>query len=72
MPTATLSFRLPEEEDDFREAQEAAQWKHLITDITSHIRTQLKHVEMPAEKYVALEEIRDLIWASIEERGLKM
>lgn len=72
MPTGTISFNLPEEEEEFRDAQAASQWKMLICDLTSHIRTQLKHGSISGEKYVALEEIRDLIWASIEERGLKM
>lgn len=71
MPKGMLTFDLPEEEDAFQEAQEGANWKYLVMDILNHLRSQIKHAELPQEKLAAFEEVRELIWHSIEDRNLK-
>lgn len=71
MPKGVLSFDLPEEEQSFREAQEGPEWKYLIMDILGHLRSQIKHAQLPQEKLAAFEEVRELIWHSIEDRKLK-
>lgn len=71
MPKGLLSFDLPEEEQSFREAQEGPEWKYLIMDVLNHLRMQIKHCELPQEKLAAYEEVRELIWNSIEDRKLK-
>lgn len=72
MPRASLSFSLPEEESEFRDAQEGGAWKYLVLDFLSHIRNELKHGEASAERAAILEEVRELIWHSIEDRKLKV
>lgn len=71
MPRATLSFHLPEEEDQFRAAQEGEGWKHLMLDILNHLKSQIKHADIPEAKKAAFEEVRELIWNSIDDRKLK-
>jgi len=66
-----LTFDLPEEDEEFRQAQEGPEWKFLMMDILAHIRNELKHAQLPPEKAVAYEELRELIWHSIEDRKLK-
>lgn len=72
MPKGTLVFDLPEESVEFKEAQEGPEWKVLTIDILSHLRNEIKYNEkMSDEKKAAYEEVRELIWNSIEERKLK-
>ena len=71
MPKGMLTFDLPEEEEQFREAQAGPEWKYLVLDILSHLRTQINHNELSQERLAAFEEVRELIWHSIEDRKLK-
>ena len=71
MPKGMLTFDLPEEEEDFRSAQEGSGWKYLILDILNHLRSEIKYASISEEKKAAYEEVRELIWNSIEERKLK-
>jgi len=70
MPRATLSFKLPEEEVEFLAAHSGQGWKHLVLDVLSHLKTQISHGKITDEKAAAFEEVRELIWHSIEDRGL--
>ena len=71
MPKGMLTFDLPEEEEDFRSAQEGSGWKHLLMDILNHLRAEINHGSITEEKKAAYEEVRELIWNSIEDRNLK-
>jgi len=76
MSKGTLSFTLPEEEDEFRSAQEGSSWKYLMLDILAHLRSEIKHSDTKGDKLksarlAAFEEIQTLIWNSIEDRKLK-
>lgn len=72
MPQATLIFDLPEEQNEFEEAQEAGAWKALMMDVLNHIRNELKHGNIDPVKAHSYEEFRELIWASIQDRGLRV
>lgn len=72
MPKGILSFDLPEEEHEFRMAQEGAEWRIVLMDILEHLRSQLKYHELSGEKAAAYEEFRELIWNTISDRGLKL
>lgn len=71
MPKGTLTFKLPEEHEEFVCAQEGLLWKHLVIDVLSHLRAQIKHGQIADAKAAAFEEVRELIWNSIEDRKLK-
>lgn len=72
MPKGMLTFDLPEEDEEFRQAQEGSGWKFLILDILNHLQANVKHGTHSQEKLAAFEEVRELIWNSIEDRNLKM
>ena len=72
MPKGVLSFDLPEEEQEFRMAQESAEWRIVLMDILEHIRSQLKYQNLPDHKAAAYEECRELIWNTLSDRGLKL
>lgn len=71
MPKGMLTFDLPEEDEEFRQAQEGPEWKFLMMDILNHLRNEIKHAQLSQEKLAAYEEVRELIWHSIEDRKLK-
>ena len=71
MAKGMLTFDLPEEEQQFREAQDGPNWKYLVIDILNYMRAHIQHGTLPQEKLAAFEEIREVIWNSIEDRKLK-
>lgn len=71
MARGTLVYKLPEEIEEFKDAQDGTEWKSLMLDILNHLRGQLKYAEIPNEKRATYEEIHQLIWNSIEDRKLK-
>lgn len=71
MPKASLVFNLPEEEAEFKEALEGSGWKYLVLDLLNHLRNETTHAKISNERAAVLEELRELIWHSIEDRKLK-
>ena len=66
MPTATLRFRLPDEQDDFDAARTGAEARRVLWEIDNHCRARLKHGDpTPAERLLA-EDIRAMIRDSPE------
>lgn len=66
MPTVTLRYRLPDEQDEFDAARTGAEARRVLWDIDQHCRSLLKHGS-PSEETAALaEEIRRIIWDSPE------
>jgi hypothetical protein len=62
MPTARLTFRLPEEEPEFQTACQASAAKSLLWDLDQHCRSILKYEAEPHEERCRLaEEIREMI-----------
>lgn len=72
MPKGVLSFDLPEEEQEFRMAQECGEWRIAVMDILEHLRSELKYKDLSGEKAAAYEEFRELIWNTLSDRGLKL
>lgn len=61
MPIATLRFSLPDEEHEFRTAQQGRAAKSALWDIDQHCRSLLKHGEPTPEQRQLAEEIRNMI-----------
>ena len=61
MPIATLKFALPEEEVEFRTAQQGREAKSTLWDIDQRLRSLLKHGEPTPEESRLAEEIRAMI-----------
>ena len=72
MAKGTLVFDLPEEAEDFKSAQDGAEWKCLVLDILSHLQNEMKYrSDLNPHTAAIYEEVRELIWHSIEHRKLK-
>jgi len=64
MPRATLTFKLPEEEPEHRNALEGAAAKALLWDIDQHCRSIVKHGDPSDETRELAELIRRMIYDS--------
>lgn len=58
---ATLTFSLPEEEYEFRQASRASELSAAIQDALQHIRARLKYGEVSDEVRQELEAIREIL-----------
>jgi len=61
MPTATLTFTLPEEESEHRAALEGIAARLLLWEIDQHCRSLVKHGSPSPETRTLAEEIRRMI-----------
>lgn len=61
MPVAILRFTLPEEEAEFRTAQQGREAKSVLWDIDQRLRSLLKHGEPTDGEARLAEEIRAMI-----------
>lgn len=72
MPTATLRFRLPDDEGDFRDAVEGSRAKSMLAQVDEHLRQQIKHGELSHEVEVALQELREWMRSECVSMGLDL
>lgn len=61
MPIALLRFSLPDEEHEFRTAQQGREAKSVLWDIDQRLRSLLKHGEPTDAEARLAEEIREMI-----------
>lgn len=66
MPTATLRYRLPDEQAEFDAARQGSEARRVIWEIDQRCRSLLKHGEPSDETARLAEEIRQMIRDSSE------
>lgn len=67
MPTATLQFTLPEEESEFKCAQQGRAAKSALWDIDQRLRSLLKYGTPTKEEQRLAQEIRESIPSELLE-----
>ena len=70
--TATLTFTLPEEQEEFARAAQGSDWRMVVEDLDAHLRSRLKHEDLPDEVHAALDRARTHLYGLLEERGLSL
>ena len=70
--TATLTFSLPEEQEEFYLAAKGADWRCALEDMDSYLRGRLKHEELTPDAAKALDEVRQKLHEFLQERGLSL
>jgi hypothetical protein len=70
--TATLTFTLPEEQEEFYHAVQGGNWRMVVEDLDAHLRSRLKHEDLPEDTHVALDGARQHLYALVAERGLSL
>lgn len=61
MPTVTLTFNLPDEQEEFSAATQGQAARLLLHEIDQHCRNKIKYTELSNETADALQQIRDMI-----------
>jgi hypothetical protein len=54
-----LKFKLPEEDEDFKTALYAIDYKDALSEINKFLRMKLKHGEFPEEVMAVYQEVRE-------------
>jgi hypothetical protein len=70
--TATLTFTLPEEQEQFYHAAKGAEWRIALEDMDGYLRGRLKHEELTPDAARALDEARQKLHEFLSERGLSL
>lgn len=70
MPKATLTFKLPEEQEEFHLTLKAGAYASVIEDLADHLRSKLKYADLTAEQEVIYEELRSYFNALRVDRGI--
>lgn len=72
MPKAMLSFRLPEETTEFRDALQGSGFKGVVWQLDEFLRMRIKHGELSDEVATALQEVRDQLHQACSESGVEL
>ena len=70
--TATLAFTLPEEQEEFYLAAKGADWRTIVEGLDAHLRSRLRHEDLPDEVHTALDRARTHLYDLLEARGLSL
>jgi len=71
--TATLTFALPEEQEEFYLAAKGAEWRCVLEDMDGYLRGRLKYEEdLSEDADAALDAARQHLHALVAERGLSL
>jgi hypothetical protein len=68
--TATLTFTLPEEQEEFYLAAKGSDWHIVVEDLDNYLRGRLKYEDLPPDADKALDEARQKLHEFLAERGL--
>ena len=76
MPKATLEFNLPEERDEFRDAQNGGTWRMILQDVDNQLRNVVKYGE-PKEALAkttqgAYDQVRTWIYEICQNNNLNL
>ena len=69
---ATLTFTLPEEQEEFSHAVQGGNWRIIVEDLDAHLRSRLKHEDLPEDVAAPLDAARQHLHALVAERGLSL
>lgn len=63
----TLSFKLPEEQEEFELAQKAGHLSGVIDNLDNYLRSKIKYEDHPEAIHAIYEEIRSKLWELNDE-----
>lgn len=72
MPEAILKYRLPEENEEFKQAQNAWKYKQALEEIAEYLRQDLKYKELKGKERETIERISNYFYKSINEWGIEL
>ena len=69
---AIIEFNLPEEREDFRDAQNGTMWKIAMWDLYNFLRDNLKHGDLAPDEDKAYETIRTQMFEILSTHELSL
>jgi hypothetical protein len=72
MSTATLTFTLPEEREEFEIASKAVEYSIVLSELDAYLRARIKYEELPEPVVTALQAARDRLWEEAQARGIQL
>ena len=72
MPSASLHFRLPEDDEAFKVAQDGGRYRDALGRVDSYLRNRLKYGELSNDVRIALQAARDELHSIIDEFGVEI
>jgi hypothetical protein len=70
--TATLTFTLPEEQEEFYLAAKGADWRLVLEGMDNYLRGRLKHEDVSEDVATALDAARERLYTLVADRGLSL
>jgi hypothetical protein len=70
--TATLTFTLPEEQEEFDRAVKGSDWRMVVEDLEAHLQSRLKHEDLSEDVHAALDRARTHLYELLEGRQLSL
>jgi len=67
---AILEFTLPEENEEFKTAQNGANYSIALWDLDQYLRSKLKYEELSEEQHQAYQDIRGKLYELMQERDI--
>lgn len=73
MAQATITFTLPEEQQDFHDAVHASDYKMVLWDLDQKLRTEIKYNEKLDNKTeLAYQTVRDMLRGYLDDYGVSI
>lgn len=72
MPSASLHFRLPEDDEAFLVAQNGQKYRDALGRLDTYLRNKLKYTDPPEAVRAALQATRDELHAITNEYGVEI
>ena len=66
MPTVTLKFNLPDEQEDFQSAVKGGEYRLAMSEFDDYLRKRLKYETLDEPVYQALQAARDQLRHQLE------
>ena len=70
MPKATLTFNLPEEQDEWKLINQAGSLHSALWDFSQYLRQRLKYEEISEAEAAVLEAVRTKFWELAQEHNI--
>jgi hypothetical protein len=67
-----LEFNLPEEEPEFKLAQNGVFYSIILNDLSNHLRAKLKYEQLTEKEYEIYESIRTKLYELASEYGVEV
>lgn len=70
MPKATLTFSLPDEQEEYKTAMRGIDYYCALEDVRNVLREKVKYAELPADQAKFAEELYEKFWDILKDHEI--